>query len=364
MRLRALLSPRGASRSPVVAPLPRLRWPPPALDPPRGPFPWLPAVCQARTLPLRGASGRAVRQSAVTNRRRAAQVDVGRCSAGSSGRPAARGRPMGRISTPFRRPAAARTAPTAPRAAGFRRRSAPRRPASATIGRSTWPGSADWRPFPAPEWPARRPATRHRPPLGHLRRPSATPDRPQSASTPAGRVAHSAPQHRRQPDQQPDQPRSALRAGSRMARHAPMGRSALSERPTMGLEPPVGAVSTTRQPRAAPPEGRSALHDVLPVRLHGRVAPCRCPLRATSMCMSASAQPGSRSAARHQRLDSGRCSLRSAWWSTERLRISTGRQLGRPAGSPSAHFPRRRSAQGPPAPPPPPPVSSHRGGRG
>ena len=32
-------------------------------------------------------------------------------------------------------------------------------------------------------------------------------------------------------------------------------------------------------------------------------APCRCPLRAVPTCMSASAQPGSRSAAHHQRLD-------------------------------------------------------------
>ena len=38
-------------------------------------------------------------------------------------------------------------------------------------------------------------------------------------------------------------------------------------------------------------------------------APCRCPLRAASTCMSASAQPGSRSAARHQRRSAPRCAF-------------------------------------------------------
>ena len=73
--------------------------------------------------------------------RRAAQVDVGRCSAGSSGRAA------GRSTVP--------AAPGSPRTVGI-----------SPAGSPTWPGSADWRAISAPRGPpVRRPLAlgRHQP---------------------------------------------------------------------------------------------------------------------------------------------------------------------------------------------------------
>ena len=129
------------------------------------------------------------------------------------------------------------------------------------------------------------------------------------------------------------------------ATQAPASRS---QRPSNGPEPPGGAVSTARQPRSAPPEGRSALHGVLPVRLHGRAAPIsalqRCPLRAASSCMSALAQPGSRSAA--------------AISADQRLDVPSPACLCRPAGR-GIHLCRPADPPRDPRPAPrPPPLSS------
>ena len=100
-----------------------------------------------------------------------------------------------------------------------------------------------------------------------------------------------------------------------------------------------------RQPRSAPPWRAISAPWRAPVRLHGRAAPCRCPLRAASTSMSASWQPFSRSAARHQCRSAPRCAVAgvsrpgpAAWKSP----------IDRPRGD----------AQGPPAAPRPPPLSS------
>ena len=144
-------------------------------------------------------------------------------------------------------------------------------------------------------------------------------------------------------------PRGSDRGGGRSvpewATQAPASRS---QRPSNGPEPPGGAVSTARQPRSAPPEGRSALHGVLPVRLHGRAAPIsalqRCPLRAASSCMSALAQPGSRSAA--------------AISADQRLDVPSPACLCRPAGR-GIHLCRPADPPRDPRPAPrPPPLSS------
>ena len=73
-------------------------------------------------------------------------------------------------------------------------------------------------------------------------------------------------------------------------------------------------------------------------------APCRCPLRATATCMSASAQADSRSAARHQSRPAPRCAFDGGF-----------DRAGGPAAAPSA---RSATAQGPPAPTSGPPLSS------
>ena len=158
--------------------------------------------------------------------------------------------------------------------------------------------------------------------------------RPAAAPTPASR-----------PPARPAAPIGGGRSVPEWATQAPASRS---QRPSNGPEPPGGAVSTARQPRSAPPEGRSALHGVLPVRLHGRAAPIsalqRCPLRAASSCMSALAQPGSRSAA--------------AISADQRLDVPSPACLCRPAGR-GIHLCRPADPPRDPRPAPrPPPLSS------
>ena len=89
----------------------------------------------------------------------------------------------------------------------------------------------------------------------------------------------------------------------------PVGRgSAPRERPSR----PDRHASTARQPRSAPPEGRSALHGVLPVRLHGRAAPIsalQVPAQGCGVVHERLGAAGSRSAARHQRRSAPRCAF-------------------------------------------------------
>ena len=154
---------------------------------------------------------------------------------------------------------------------------------------------------------------------------------------------------------QPLRPRQSA-AGTAPA--APIGCRSAPERATQARRAVVNAPRTapTRPAAPSPRPGspaqrprRGDQHSMACSRCGSTAvqrpsAPCRCPLRATATCMSASAQPGSRSAARHQRRSAPRCGFAGGF-----------DRSGGPAATPSA---RSAIAQGPPAGTPRPPLSS------
>ena len=128
---------------------------------------------------------------------------------------------------------------------------------------------------------------------------------------------------------------------------APVPRSAVGQRPANGRVAPIGTLPRPGSPAQRPRRGdqRSmACSRCGSTAVQRPSAPCRCPLRAASTCMSASAQPGSRSAARHQRRSAPRCAFAGGSRPVRRAAVAT------PSAGP------HRSAQGPPAGTPGPPA--------
>ncbi len=228
------------------------------------------------------------------------------------------------------------------------------RPATVAPGRWSAPSSRSCRPRTAPAGPqpprgrgldrsCAAARCRCSPPLTCARQPTWAPaarrrrvgERPRAAArarcvTPSG--VRSAPRWRprtgpsaawgrdlappgtRQSAARPDQVPAPLRSAADPLLNGapvPVGRgSAPRERPYR----PDRHAPTARPPRSAPPGGAISA----PWRARGTAprpcsahqcpsAPCRCSLRAASTCMSTLGQPGSRSAARHQRRSAPRC---------------------------------------------------------